>query len=131
MKHKIEGKNIADVLAFNIAEFYAWFADFKVSNSTLKFISSLEEIGLSHLSLEQTVQSLSSGEKQRLLLLTWLQDAPKNQLFILDEPSTGLHYADTDLLYAILEKLSADNDILVIDHNLYLLDKIGVGIVLG
>ena len=131
MKHKIEGKNIADVLAFNIAELQAWFADFKVSNSTLKFISSLEEIGLSHLSLEQTVQSLSSGEKQRLLLLTWLQDAPKNQLFILDEPSTGLHYADIDLLYTILEKLSIDNDILVIEHNPYLLEKIGTGKVLS
>jgi len=59
-----------------------------------------------------------------------LQDAPKNELFILDEPSTGLHYADIDLLFTILEKLSVDNDILVIEHNPYLLEKIGVGLVL-
>jgi excinuclease UvrABC ATPase subunit len=78
----------------------------------------------------QTVQSLSSGEKQRLLLLNWLQDQPKNELFILDEPSTGLHYADIDLLYSILEELSVDNDVLVIEHNLYLLGLIGVGLVL-
>ncbi|MBQ0739954.1 AAA family ATPase, partial [Aquimarina celericrescens] len=94
------------------------------------FLKSLEKIGLAHLCLNQTVQSLSSGEKQRLLLLNWLQDAPKNELFILDEPSTGLHYADIDLLFTILEKLSVDNDILVIEHNPYLLEKIGVGLVL-
>jgi excinuclease ABC subunit A len=81
--------------------------------------------------LAQTVQSLSSDEQQRLSLLTWLQAQPQNELFILDEPSTGLHYADIDLLYAILEKLSANNDILVIEHNLYLLEMIGLGMVLG
>jgi excinuclease ABC subunit A len=76
------------------------------------------------------VQSLSSGEKQRLLLLNWWQDQGENELFILDEPSTGLHYADIDLLYSILEKLSSANDILVIEHNPYLLNKIGLGLVL-
>ncbi|MFT7036612.1 MAG: excinuclease ABC subunit A [Cyclobacteriaceae bacterium] len=81
--------------------------------------------------MAQTVQSLSSDEQQRLSLLTWLQAQPQNELFILDEPSTGLHYADIDLLYAILEKLSANNDILVIEHNLYLLEMIGLGMVLG
>ena len=131
LKYKIQGNNIAEILALNVTELKAWFTDSKVSNSRLGFLNSLEEIGLSHLSLEQTVQSLSSGEKQRLLLLNWLQDTPKNQLFILDEPSTGLHYADIDLLYGILEKLSMDNDVLVIDHNLYLLEMIGVGTVLS
>jgi excinuclease ABC subunit A len=86
---------------------------------------------LAHLSLDQTVQSLSSGEKQRLLLLNWLQNRPEKELFVLDEPSTGLHYADIDLLYDILEKLSINNDILVIEHNPYLLEKIGVGLVLS
>ncbi|WAC03735.1 hypothetical protein N7U66_10070 [Lacinutrix neustonica] len=63
--------------------------------------------------------------------MNWLQDAPKNQLLVLDEPSTGLHYADIDLLYGILEKLSTDNAVLVIEHNPYLLEKIGVGLVLN
>jgi excinuclease ABC subunit A len=62
--------------------------------------------------------------------LNWLQDKPKNKLFVLDEPSTGLSYSDIDLLYEILEKLSIDNDILVIEHNPYLQEKIGVGLVL-
>jgi excinuclease UvrABC ATPase subunit len=130
LAHEVQGRHIAAVLAMSIAALQVWLADFKVAKSTFQFIESLVEIGLAHLSLSQTVQSLSSGEKQRLLLLNWLQAQHQNTLFILDEPSTGLHYADIDLLYAILEKLSADNDILVIEHNPYLLEMIGVGKVL-
>jgi excinuclease UvrABC ATPase subunit len=130
LDYKVRSKHIADVLEMNILELKNWFPEDKAPDKTLEFINSLEAIGLAHLSLEQTVQSLSSGEKQRLLLLNWLQDAPKNELFVLDEPSTGLHYADIDLLFTILEKLSVDNDVLVIEHNPYLLEKIGVGLVL-
>ncbi|SDS27496.1 hypothetical protein [Christiangramia echinicola] len=60
-----------------------------------------------------------------------IQEDNTDSLYILDEPSTGLHYADNDLLYTILEKLSEANDILVIDHNPYLLEKIGLGVVLN
>ena len=90
----------------------------------------LIDIGLGHLAIDQAVTSLSSGEKQRLLLLNWLQQPEENQLYILDEPSTGLHYADIDLLFSILQQLSTTNDLLVIDHNPYLLEKIGVGMIL-
>ncbi|MFO7743976.1 MAG: ATP-binding cassette domain-containing protein, partial [Psychroflexus sp.] len=130
LDHKVKSKHVAEVLSMNILELKKWFTGFKVPEKTMNFIKSLEAIGLEHLKLEQTVLSLSSGEKQRLLLLNWLQDAPKHELFVLDEPSTGLHYADIDLLYTILEKLSVENDILVIEHNPYLLQKIGVGLVL-
>lgn len=125
LAHKVGSKNIADVLKLNLSEIGNWFLDFKVSSKTLEFVKQLEEIGLGHLSLEQTVQSLSSGEKQRLLLLNWLEEKPKNQLFILDEPSIGLHYSDIDLLFGILEKIALENDVLVIEHNLYLLGKVG------
>jgi excinuclease UvrABC ATPase subunit len=107
-----------------------WLEEMKAPAKTLQFLEQLEEIGLAHLSLEQPVQSLSSGEKQRLLLLNWLQERATGTLYILDEPSTGLHYADIDLLFAILKKLSENNDILIIDHNPYLLGKIEVGVVL-
>lgn len=130
LAYKVKSKTIAEVIAFTINELNAWLTDFKASNATLQLMQSLEEIGLAHLSLDQTVQSLSSGEKQRLLLLNWLEDAPKNELFILDEPSTGLHYADIDLLFKILEELSGKNDVLVIEHNPYLLEKIGIGLIL-
>ena len=130
LEHTVNSKNIAEVLSLNIIELKEWLEQAKVSAKTLPFLDQLEEIGLAHLSLEQPVQSLSSGEKQRLLLLNWLQEQTTNALYILDEPSTGLHYADIDLLYAILNKLSQGNDILIIDHNPYLLGKIGVGVVL-
>jgi len=128
LKHKVASKNIAEVLDFNIEEFIQWLQLVKNPVIEYSLLDQLEEIGLAHLRLDQPVQSLSSGEKQRLLLLNWLQEDKTDSLYILDEPSTGLHYADIDLLYAILEKLSKNNDILIIDHNLYLLEKIGIGV---
>ncbi|MDT0678626.1 ATP-binding cassette domain-containing protein [Autumnicola musiva] len=130
LEHTVESRNIAEVLALNIMELKEWLEEAEISAKILQFLDQLEEIGLGHLRLDQPVQSLSSGEKQRLLLLNWLQDQTTNVLYILDEPSTGLHYADIDLLYAILKKLSEANDIIVIDHNPYLLKKIGAGVVL-
>ncbi len=130
LEHKVQLKNIAEVLALNLTELKAWLEEVKASASIFRFLDQLKEIGLSHLRLDQPVQSLSSGEKQRLLLLNWLNDQAKNALYILDEPSTGLHYADIDLLYSILKKLGQDNDILIIDHNPYLLGKIGIGVTL-
>jgi excinuclease ABC A subunit len=130
LEHTVELKNIAEVLALNLQELKEWLEEAKVPAKTFQFLDQLEEIGLAHVGIDQPVQSLSSGEKQRLLLLNWLQDQTTNALYILDEPSTGLHYADIDLLFEILKKLSQSNDILIIDHNPYLLGKIGVGIVL-
>lgn len=130
LAYTVGTKNIAEVLSLNILELKQWLGNALAPAKTLQFLDQLLEIGLGHLSLDQPVQSLSSGEKQRLLLLNWLQDQATNVLYVLDEPSTGLHYADIDLLYAIIKKLSTANDILIIDHNPYLLEKIGVGVVL-
>jgi excinuclease UvrABC ATPase subunit len=130
LAYTVASKNIAEVLALNITELKSWLREAKLALKSYELLSQLEEIGLKHLRLDQLVQSLSSGEKQRLLLLNWLQDRANDVLYILDEPSTGLHYADIDLLYKILKKLSDVNDILVIDHNPYLLGKIGTGVVL-
>ena len=99
MFHKVRSKSIADVLSLNVKELKEWLEGFTVPEKSLSFINRLEQVGLAHLTLDQTVQSLSSGEKQRLLLLNYLQEKSKNELFILDEPSTGLHYEDIDLLY--------------------------------
>jgi excinuclease UvrABC ATPase subunit len=130
LAYRVKSKNIAEVLTLNLLELRAWLLQSMVPAKTLEFLKQLEEFGLAHLRIDQPVQSLSSGEKQRLLLLRWLQDETEKALYILDEPSTGLHYADIDQLYEILIKLSQANDILVIDHNPYLLEKIGVGVVL-
>ena len=126
--HKVRSKSIADVLSLNVKELKEWLEDFTVPEKTFSFINRLEQVGLGYLTLCQTVQSLSSGEKQRLLLLNYLQEKSKNELFILDEPSTGLHYEDIDLLYSMLKELSLHNDVLVIEHNQYLLGLIGVGV---
>lgn len=125
---KVKDKSIADLLEFSINEISEWLKAFKVSPKTTTLLNRLKEIGLRHLSLNQPVRSLSSGEKQRMLLLNWLDAKSENQLYILDEPTTGLHFSDIDLLFDILKKLSKYNDILVIDHNPYLLEKIVVGL---
>jgi excinuclease ABC A subunit len=127
LDHQINSRNIAEILNFNIRQFKDWLKEHKWSKSAGKQLNQLTKIGLDHLTLDQTVQSLSSGEQQRLLLLNWLQEQTENELYILDEPSIGLHYADIDLLYEILEELGEKNDILVIEHNPYLLEKIGIG----
>lgn len=128
LSHTIDGQDIANVLTLSLAEIQGWLENYKVSAKTKDRLTQLTKIGLSHLQLDQPVRSLSSGEQQRSLLLDWLEIKESNQLYILDEPSTGLHFADIDLLYTILEELSQDNDILVIEHNPYLLEKIGVGV---
>lgn len=132
LSYKIRSKNIAEVLALDIAELQAWLtkSGANIPEKTQTFFEQLKEIGLGHLRADQPVKSLSSGEKQRLLLLNWLQPSSEKSLYILDEPSTGLHYADIDLLLIILRQLSVANDVLIIDHNPYLLQHIGCGIVL-
>ena len=65
------------MLALNILELKVWLSQNKTSAKNLDFLDQLEEIGLAHLRLDQPVQSLSSGERQRLLLLNWLQDRAK------------------------------------------------------
>lgn len=131
LAYTIEGKHIADVLAMNVTELLDWISPYAGTANAVQQLQVLSNVGLSHLRVDQTVKSLSSGEKQRLLLLNWLQNKAKDQLLILDEPSIGLHYADIDLLYEVLTQLSVHNDLLVIDHNPYLLEKIGVGVVLA
>lgn len=130
LAYTIRRKNIADILSLNVTELLEWMTPFAGTAKAVQQLQALSNVGLFHLRLDQRVQSLSSGEKQRLLLLDWLQNKTKNQLLILDEPSVGLHYADIDLLYGVLRTLSVHNDLLVIDHNPYLLEKIGVGVAL-
>ncbi|MBD8489969.1 ATP-binding cassette domain-containing protein [Echinicola sp. CAU 1574] len=130
LEHRVGGLDISEVLSLSIIELNRWLTDQGAATSKLSFIQQLDTIGLGHLSLDQKVKSLSSGEEQRLLLLNWLNNKKQDQLLVLDEPSTGLHYADIDQLFDILQTLSRDNDLLVIDHNPYLLEKIGAGMIL-
>ncbi|MFD1418652.1 ATP-binding cassette domain-containing protein [Companilactobacillus keshanensis] len=109
-------KNIAEILAMSITD----AADFFKEESNIEsVIQTLSEIGLSYLELGESTPTLSGGEAQRLKLVTYMKHSQKNQLFIFDEPSVGLHPKDVSVLVEVLNKL-IDNHatVIVIEHDL-------------
>ena len=117
---KYNNKNIFDVLNLTIDEANVFFKDQPVIT---KKLLSLKEVGLGYLKLGQQTSSLSGGESQRLKLATFL-DLTKNKkhtnsLYILDEPTTGLHYYDIEnLLLPIKQLVNAGHSVVCIEHNL-------------
>lgn len=111
-----KGKNIADVLAMSVreaAEFFNTFTPIK------KRLDLLCEVGLDYLTLNQSSTTLSGGEAQRIKLVNELAKRDRNTLYILDEPTTGLHSCDIEKLLLVLNKLvERGNTVLVIEHNL-------------
>ena len=128
LTYKVNNINVAQVLSFTIHQLKEWLESYKTTHKVIVKLNELASIGLGHLRLDQSVKSLSAGEKQRLLLMQWLEKSEERELLILDEPSIGLHFSDIDLLYKILKELSKKNDVLVIDHNPYLLGQSDVGV---
>ncbi|PIU20471.1 MAG: excinuclease ABC subunit UvrA [Elusimicrobia bacterium CG08_land_8_20_14_0_20_59_10] len=114
---RFKGKSIADVLELSVEEAGALFADIpRIS----KILATMREVGLDYLKLGQSATTLSGGEAQRLKLAEQLaKRATGRTLYILDEPTTGLHFADVGKLLAVLHRLAdAGNTVLVIEHNL-------------
>lgn len=111
------GKNICDVLNMTCKEAKSFFIS---EPSLTKSLIILEELGLSYLKLGQTLDTLSGGESQRLKLSKYLLLSNlKNKLFIFDEPTTGLHFKEVDLLIKVFEKLvESGASVVVIEHNL-------------
>lgn len=104
---------IADVLELTIAEIGSIFDSEKISHRA----ESLMEVGLDYVTLGQTTSTLSGGELQRLKLASHLQQ--KGNIYLLDEPSLGLHQKDNEKLLALLEKLvEAGNSVIIIEHYL-------------
>ena len=114
---RYKGKSIADVLDMTINQAVEFFAN---QPNILRKIKVLQEIGLGYIKLGQPSSTLSGGENQRVKLATELskRDTGKT-LFILDEPTTGLHFEDIKVLLALLNRLVAKgNTVVVIEHNL-------------
>ncbi len=111
------GRSIAQVLAMTVEEALAFFADEPVVQRPLQL---LRDIGLGYLRLGQPATELSGGEAQRIKLATELQRSQHgNSLYVLDEPTTGLHPADVDKLMAQLHGLvDAGNTVVVVEHDL-------------
>jgi excinuclease ABC subunit A len=112
-----KGKNIADVLAMTVDEALSFFrAVPKVADK----LATMQEVGLGYLTLGQSASTLSGGEAQRIKLSTELSKRGGSKtLYILDEPTTGLHVSDVDTLLQVLMKLrNAGNTLIVIEHNM-------------
>ena len=110
-------KNIYDILKMNIEEAAKFFDDIPWISDHLKI---LEEVGLGYLELGQSATTLSGGEAQRVKLSAELgKRDTRRTLYLLDEPTTGLHFADVDQLIAVLQRLvDRGNTVVVIEHNL-------------
>jgi excinuclease ABC subunit A len=111
------GKNIADVLAMTVEDALAFFAD---EAAVRKPLAVLDAIGLGYLRLGQPATELSGGEAQRIKLATELQRSQRgDSLYVLDEPTTGLHPLDVDRLMAQLHGLvDAGNTVVVVEHEM-------------
>ncbi len=114
---RFKGRNIADVLEMTVNEATELFADFPRIHHKLK---TLQDVGLGYIHLGQSATTLSGGEAQRVKLAAELsRRAQGHTLYILDEPTTGLHLSDIDqLLKVLMELRSQGNSIIVIEHNL-------------
>jgi len=117
LKIKYKGKNIYDVLEMRVSEALEFFDSIPKIKSKLKV---LDDVGLGYIKLGQSAVSLSGGEASRVKLAKELQKKPTGKsVFILDEPTTGLHPYDVKKLIAILQKIVDNKDsVIVIEHNL-------------
>ena len=114
---RFKGKSIADVLEMSVEEAVEFFANIPKIHRRLK---TLHDVGLDYIRLGQPATTLSGGEAQRVKLATELSKvATGDTLYILDEPTTGLHFADVQRLLEVLGRLvDAGNTVVVIEHNL-------------
>ena len=120
---RYKGKNINDVLEMPISEAYEFFENIPSIAPKLK---ALVDVGLGYVRLGQSAVTLSGGESQRMKLAAELaKKSTGNTLYILDEPTTGLHFDDIKVLLGVLQKLvDQGNTVIVIEHNLDVLKTV-------
>ncbi|MEV1248157.1 excinuclease ABC subunit UvrA [Nonomuraea sp. NPDC049750] len=113
LEHKLDGKSISDVLEMTAAEAYAFFPQPKLR----RVLRAVNDVGLDYLTLGQPLSTLSGGECQRIKLATELHKS--GTVYVMDEPTTGLHMSDVKRLLDIMDRLvDAGNSVVVIEHNL-------------
>lgn len=113
LSYRYQEKNIVDILELTIDQAMSYFKIPKI----IKRVNTLKEVGLGYLTLGQTTSSLSGGETQRLKLASYLQK--EGQVYLLDEPSLGLHTKDNGKLLDVFQNfVNRGNSVIIIEHNL-------------
>ena len=127
---KYKGKNISEVLNMTVSEALEFFEN---QPQIMRYLKTLDEVGLGYISLGQPSTQLSGGEAQRIKLATELAKRSTGRtLYILDEPTTGLHFADVEKLTYVLDRLVDEgNTVVVIEHNLDVIKRADYIIDLG
>ena len=117
LQYMLGGQNIAEVLAMSVTEAAEFFDDGEARTpSAHKILDRLADVGLGYLSLGQPLTTLSGGERQRLKLA--IQMAERSDVYVLDEPTTGLHLADVEQLLGVLDRLvDSGRSVIVIAHH--------------
>ncbi|WP_433157047.1 ATP-binding cassette domain-containing protein [Kribbella sp. CA-247076] len=117
LEYTFGGRNIAEVLAMSVGEAEEFFEDGDARTPAAhKILDRMADVGLGYLTLGQPLTTLSGGERQRLKLAT--QMAEKGDVYILDEPTTGLHLADVEQLLGLLDRLvESGKSVIVIEHH--------------
>jgi excinuclease UvrABC ATPase subunit len=117
LAYRLGGRNIAEVLAMSVIEAQKFFGSGKAANAAAAgILDRLADVGLGYLSLGQPLTTLSGGERQRLKLATEMGE--KGDIYVLDEPTTGLHLADVEQLLGLLDRLvDSGKSVIVIEHH--------------
>jgi excinuclease UvrABC ATPase subunit len=117
LEYKFGGKDISEVLAMPVAEAQQFFGDGEAETPAAhKILGRLADVGLGYLTIGQPLTTLSGGERQRLKLATHMAD--KGGVYVLDEPTTGLHLADVEQLLGLLDRLvDSGKSVIVIEHH--------------
>jgi len=118
LAHKLRGRSISDVYEMSVDEAVAFFTEPAIA----RILAGLNDVGLGYLTLGQPLSTLSGGERQRLKLAAELGASGK--VYVLDEPTTGLHMHDVDTLIGLFDRLvDAGSSVIVIEHNLDVISR--------
>ena len=119
--YTLRGQSIADVLEMSVVEAREFFTD-RTEKALASTLAAMDDVGIGYLTLGQPLSTLSGGERQRLKLAIEL--ASPADVYVLDEPTTGLHMSDVDRLIGLIDRfVDAGSTVIVIEHNLDVISR--------